>query len=90
VHNQIKQTPLQKALHFFTIKMIISISGIVLLVSTKRRYKEDKADSLTFHRFKTKLFGIYGPVDLSFYRKNGKVWQPWLGMAYHLQFGLNE
>jgi len=33
VHSQIKQTPLQKALHFFLTKMIIGIGVIVLLVA---------------------------------------------------------
>jgi len=33
VHSQIKQTPLQKALHFFVTKMIIGIGVIVLLVA---------------------------------------------------------
>ena len=33
VHSRIKQTPLQKALHFFVTKMVIGIGVIVLLVA---------------------------------------------------------
>jgi len=44
VHSQIKQTPLQKALHFFVTKMIIGIGVIVLLVAVIEWFRSSMLD----------------------------------------------